>query len=134
MPYTVPEGYFDNLHAKIQDRIAAKDSTKKRFIPVALKTQLSFAAGFAFLVVLAYFGFYIAKPISQRSINQGNPNYVEIVSRSISQFDDKDLYNAVENKRKTDSLKRVQQRMQEFYYSRSRNCLSIIEEKKEVRP
>lgn len=132
-PFSVPDGYFDTLPGQIQAKISERKAVKRALIPVALRTQLAFAAGFAFMVVVAYFGYYVAQPLFTGSQEQQQTDYVEIVSRSISQFDDIDLYSAVKNKQKKDSL-RARRCLQERYYRRSRNCFSIIEEKREIKP
>jgi hypothetical protein len=134
LPFKVPEGYFDNLPSRVQERIAANETQndfKGRW--VTIRSQLAFAAGFAFMALLSYLGYYMARPlISERKAVK--TDYVEIVSRTIYEFDDIDLYKAIEQKKKTDSLKEVYNDMPHRLYVRSSNCITIIDEKKEVKP
>lgn len=134
LPFKVPEGYFDNLPLRIQERIAATETQhepKSRW--VTLKSQLAFAAGFAFMALLSYLGYYMARPLmaDKKTVKT---DYVEIVSRTIYEFDDIDLYKAIEQKKKTDSLKEVYNEIPHRLYVRSSNCITIIDEKKEIKP
>ncbi len=134
LPFKVPEGYFDNLPLRIQERIAATETQhepKGRW--VTLKSQLAFAAGFAFMALLSYLGYYMARPLmaDKKTVKT---DYVEIVSRTIYEFDDIDLYKAIEQKKKTDSLKEVYNEIPHRLYVRSSNCITIIDEKKEIKP
>jgi len=134
LPFKVPEGYFDNLPLRVQERIAATETQheqKGRW--VTLKSQLAFAAGFAFMALLSYLGYYMARPLlaDKKAVKT---DYVEIVSRTIYEFDDIDLYKAIEQKKKTDSLKEVYNEIPHRLYVRSSNCITIIDEKKEIKP
>ncbi|MEY1638445.1 hypothetical protein AB6811_02820 [Tenuifilum sp. 4138str] len=134
LPFKVPEGYFDTLPLRVQERIAATETQhepKGRW--VTLKSQLAFAAGFAFMALLSYLGYYMARPLmaDKKAVKT---DYVEIVSRTIYEFDDIDLYKAIEQKKKTDSLKEVYNEIPHRLYVRSSNCITIIDEKKEIKP
>ncbi len=139
LPFSVPEGYFDNLASRIQDRIQPSQ-TEFELSPVkegwvfSLRSQLAFAAGFAFMAILAYFGYYMASPLAQKHKSHTGTDYVEIVSRSITDFEDIDLYRAIEKQRQQDSLDEVTKEMYRRYYIRSNNCITIIDEKKEIEP
>ena len=139
LPFSVPEGYFDNLASRIQDRIQPSE-TEFELSPVkegwvfSLRSQLAFAAGFAFMAILAYFGYYMASPLAQKHKSHTGTDYVEIVSRSITDFEDIDLYRAIEKQRQQDSLDEVTKEMYRRYYIRSNNCITIIDEKKEIEP
>lgn len=132
LPFKVPEGYFDNLPLRVQERIAATETQhepKDQWI--TLKSQLAIAAGFAFMALLSYLGYYMARPLiaDKKAVKT---DYVEIVSRTIYEFDDIDLYKAIEQKKKTDSLKEVYNEIPSRLYGRSSNCITIIDEKKEI--
>lgn len=139
LPFSVPEGYFDNLASRVQDRIQSSE-TEFELSPVkegwefSLRSQLAFAAGFAFMAMLAYFGYYMARPLAQKHKSQVGTDYVEIVSRSITDFEDIDLYRAIEKQRKQDSVDEATKEMYRRYYIRSNNCITIIDEKKEIEP
>ncbi|MGE0079003.1 MAG: hypothetical protein AB7S48_14180 [Bacteroidales bacterium] len=138
LPFSVPEGYFDNLPHRIQEKIYAS-GIESEFIPekswvVTFRSQLAFVAGFAFMVVVAYFGYYLSRPLSSKTKTPVGKDYVEIVNRTITDFEDIDLYRAIENKRKQDKIDEVTREMYQRYYIRSNNCITIIDEKKEVEP
>ncbi|MDI3527236.1 MAG: hypothetical protein PWR03_1419 [Tenuifilum sp.] len=131
LPFRVPEGYFDTLPQRVQDRVAATESKETTRGWIAIRSQLAFAAGFLFMAVLGYWGYYMSRPLaSSKAIKT---DYVEIVSRTIYEFDDMDLYQAIQQKKKADSLKETMKDHQRFFI-RSSNCISIIDEKKEVKP
>ncbi|MCB8963816.1 MAG: hypothetical protein H6536_02080 [Bacteroidales bacterium] len=137
LPFSVPNGYFDTLPMRVQDKISASTATQPKIKEVwmgAFRSQLAFAAGFAFMAVLAYFGYYLSRPLNQPDSKSNGTDYVEIVSRSISDFDDIDLYRAIEDKQKQDALDEATEEMYRRYYVRSNNCITIIDEKKEVQP
>lgn len=139
LPFSVPDGYFDNLPAKIQARIQAETSASESVTEnggwvVTFRSQLAFAAGFAFMAVIAYFGYYLSRPVSQHNSRHVGTDYVEIVSRSISDFEDIDLYRAIEDRKKQDTINEATREMYQRYYIRSNNCITIIDEKKEIQP
>lgn len=139
LPFSVPEGYFENLASRVQDRIQNSEAEHK-IAPsnegwvYSLRSQLAFAAGFAFMAVLAYFGYYMARPLVQNHKSKTGTDYVEIVSRSITDFEDIDLYRAIEKQRQQDSIDEVTKEMYRRYYIRSNNFITIIDEKKEIEP
>ncbi|HDP74678.1 MAG TPA: hypothetical protein ENN49_02185 [Bacteroidales bacterium] len=134
LPFKVPDGYFDNLPLRVQERIAANQAQNKyKGRWVTIRSQLAFAAGFAFMALLSYLGYYMVHPL----ITEKKPiktDYVEIVSRTIYEFDDIDLFKAIEQKKRTDSLKEVYDEIPHRLYVRSSNCITIIDEKKEIKP
>lgn len=135
LPFTVPEGYFDELPGRIQSKCSKSEVPPSKWGKfVALRSQLAFAAGFAFMVVAAYFGYYLARPLSNQTEVPHRTDYVEIVDRSISDYDDVDLYRAIEKKKKQDSINQASREMYQRLYIRSNNCITIIGEKKEVKP
>ncbi len=134
LPFRVPEGYFDELPTRVQKRIAASEGQSQSRKWVTLKSQLAFAAGFAFMALLGYFGYYMARPLMHNQLERPKTDYVEIVSRTIYDFDDIELYRAVENKKRSDSIKNAMQDMPHRLYIRSSNCITIIDEKKEIKP
>lgn len=131
LPFRVPEGYFDELPMRVQERVAASQEKEVKSGWVTLRSQLAFAAGFAFMALLSYLGYYMARPLGHKA---EKTDYVEIVSRTIYDFDDIDLYRAIEQKKRTDSIKEAMQNVPHRFYIRSSNCITIIDEKKEVKP
>lgn len=139
LPFSVPQGYFDNLSARIQDNIqAAHPEPESAYSPtgwtVTFRSQIAFAAGFAFMAVVAYFGYYLARPLTDKAKTPAGSDYVEIVNRTISDFEDIDLYRAIEQKRKQDTIDEATRAMYPRYYIYSNNCITIIDEKKEIEP
>lgn len=51
-PFSTPNGYFDQLPSRIQEKCAAPDESKKSWIKM-LVPQLGFVLGFVVLVLLA---------------------------------------------------------------------------------
>lgn len=56
-PFSTPEGYFDRLPSRIQEKCAAPEPKKRSWVK-ALAPQLGFVVGFAVLVIMAkgFFG------------------------------------------------------------------------------
>ncbi|MGD9976692.1 MAG: hypothetical protein AB7S54_02035 [Bacteroidales bacterium] len=136
LPFSVPEGYFDSLPGRVQEIIV--QAHKQQATPVkwlfAFRSQLAFAAGFAFMAVIAYFGYYMAQPLVKNPATPSGVDYVNIVSRNITDFEDIDLYQAIEDRRVNDSIARAKDDIFRHYYVRSNNCITIIEEKEEIEP
>lgn len=105
LPFSVPDGYFDTLPSRIQDLCVSSQKQK----PFALflqtvRTQLALAAGFAAFVVLAYAGyFYIQLTPTPRELSKND--YIEVVSKRISDFDEGQLVEASGVNVKFDSIK-----------------------------
>lgn len=105
LPFSVPDGYFDTLPGRIQNLCINSQKQKPFAIFIqTVRTQLALAAGFAALVVLAYAGyFYIQTTPTQRELS--NNDYIEIVSKRISDFDEGQLVEASGVNVKFDSIK-----------------------------
>lgn len=54
--YRVPDGYFSELNHKVIDQAAAQSHSVKRM--PAVRSMLSFVAGFAVMVMMAITGYY----------------------------------------------------------------------------
>ncbi len=136
LPFSVPDGYFDSLPRRIQERCTQPQHQQpKQSWIFALRSQLALAAGFALLVVAAYFGYYTTtRSIPRDSYTLQKSDYLNIVSRSISEFDDIDLYKAIENKRKTDSIDSAARTLQQRYFIKKGNATTISGEKYEEKP
>lgn len=138
LPFSVPEGYFDSLASRVQCRIQPELVPE---VPPAqgdwvssLRSQLAFAASFVLMAILSYFGYYVARPLAQQQKLQAETNYTEIVSRSIADFEDIDLYRAIERQRRQNSLDEASRALHHRYYTRSSSCITIIDERREVEP
>jgi len=56
--FAVPEGYFDAMHERLTERIAAETQLQPSWWQ-ALRPQLAFALGFVALVITGYGGLYL---------------------------------------------------------------------------
>lgn len=90
LPYTVPENYFDNLASRIQERCLEEQPLAKKspIIPFwqMVRTQLSLAAGFAAMALIAFAGYYYLRPTEKPAETTGN-EYIQIVQKDIYEFD-----------------------------------------------
>ncbi len=103
LPFKVPSEYFEELPMKIQSICLSKEKEKVH-IPFLqlIKSQLALAMGFIILAALAFAGYYYIKPPSQNSVLT-NDDYIEIVEKHISDFDEGHLLNAVKDSKDTHS-------------------------------
>jgi hypothetical protein len=106
LPFTVPNGYFEMLPERIQDFCTKPQQQKPYMVFLqTVRTQLALAAGFAALVVLGYAGyFYIQRPEAPTQ-NLTNNDYIEIVSKRISDYDETQLVDAGGINTNIDTLK-----------------------------
>lgn len=99
LPFKVPEGYFDELPARIQNLCVGEEKEKTQVSLFQLvKAQMSLAAGFIILVGLALAGYYFIKPPADK-VMLTNDDYIEIVEKHITDFDEGHLLNAVKDSR-----------------------------------
>jgi hypothetical protein len=108
-PFTVPNEYFERLPERIQD--LCNNPTKQKPITLFLqtaRTQLALAAGFAALVVLGYAGYFFIQRPEVPTQNLTNNDYIEIVSKRISDFDEAQLVDARSINTNIDTLKHNQ--------------------------
>jgi len=90
LPYSVPENYFDTLPNRIQERCleqygSAQKSSFTSFWQL-VRTQLSLAAGFVVMALIAFAGYYYLHPTQQEQETTGN-DYIQIVQKDIYEFD-----------------------------------------------
>jgi hypothetical protein len=97
LPFKVPSGYFEDLPLRIQS-ICLSQEKERVHIPLLqlVKSQLALAMGFVILAALAFAGYYYIKPPSQNGVLT-NDDYIEIVEKHISDFDEGHLLNAVKD-------------------------------------
>jgi len=134
-PFIVPNGYFDTLPSRVQD-YCQRENAKNQPVKwvVALKTQLALAAGFVFLVFLALAGYYFLKPFNN-SIYFDRVDYVKIVVESGTEFDERQLYEAVTNGNKKDSVKtNNNEELIEYLLFDNVDYNSIMELTKDIKP
>lgn len=104
-PYRVPEGYFDALPSRIQDLCSKQkvDEPSVHWV-VALKTQLALAAGICFFALLGVTGYYYSQQASR--FNSFERDFIKIVEESGIEFNEIQLYEAVTNGAKKDTVKK----------------------------
>lgn len=105
-PFRVPEGYFDALPSRVQELC-----TKQEFIDepsvswgVTLRTQFALAAGICFFALLAVTGYYYSQQANR--FNSFERDFIKIVEESGIEFNEIQLYEAVTNGAKTDTVKK----------------------------
>lgn len=104
-PYRVPDGYFDTLPARVQELCATQTKEEPTVSwGVAFRTQLALAAGICFFVLLATTGYYYSKQSSSTSFNR---DYIKLVEESGIEFNEIQLYEAVTNGAKKDTIKKL---------------------------
>jgi len=134
-PFKVPEGYFDSLPSRVQD-FCKEHSTKIQ--PVrwvfAVRTQLALAAGFCFFVLLAFAGYYYSQKINNFS-SFGKADYIKIVEESGTEFDEIQLYQAVSNTHKKDSVKNsMNDELIEYLQYNNFDNGTLLEPSKDIKP
>ena len=87
LPFKVPDGYFENLPMRIQQQCTHPSTSQNRkdvSIYRVLKSQLSLAAGFALMAMVAFAGYYYLRPAEP--MNTAQDDYIEIVQKNIYEF------------------------------------------------
>lgn len=106
LPFTVPQGYFDSLPSRIQDFCTQKQKDRPFVIFLqTVRTQLALAAGFAALAVLGYAAYYFIQVNPSPENELYSHDYIEIVSKSISDYDEGQLVEASDACCKIDTVK-----------------------------
>lgn len=98
-PFTVPQGYFEELPQRVQEyclthgkMIKAKKATPWQVV----KTQLSLAFGFIVLVSFALIGYYFLQPKSEVKLNMvSNDHFFEIIQTDVCCFENDNADNAL---------------------------------------
>lgn len=104
-PFRVPEGYFDSLPSRVQE-LCTKQEVQELSVSwgVTLRTQLALAAGICFFAMLAVTGYYYSQRASK--LNLFERDYIKLVEESGTEFDEIQLYEAVNNNAKKDTIKK----------------------------
>lgn len=104
-PFRVPEGYFDALPSRVQE-LCTKQKVNEPSIHwvVTLRTQLALAAGICLFVMLAAGGFYYSKQANSTSLFE--KDYIKLVEESGIEFNEIQLYEAVTNSAKKDTIRK----------------------------
>lgn len=135
LPFSVPDGYFDTLPQRIQENCTSAPEAKHTSWIITFRSQLSFAAGFAILALLASLGFYFMRPLTSKQVLPQDVDYIEIVSRSIYNDYDFEHYKATEKKKhEIDSLNEFTNGMFLRYYAPKNRFSSISEDKRATNP
>lgn len=107
VPFKVPTGYFDTLPMRIQERcvnISPVGNKQPVSIWQVIKSQLTLASGFAAFAIIAFAAFYYLKPAEQ-TIVLSNDDYIEIIQKSIYDYDEQRLAKESNGLIHGDSLK-----------------------------
>lgn len=104
LPFEVPVDYFERLPMRIQKQCVQPQTAKGLHVPflTVLRSQLSLAAGFIGMAMLALAGYYFIRP--SEPLNTAKSDYIEIVQKNIYEGE-MGRKNEVNNKDSNDSLK-----------------------------
>lgn len=131
-PFIVPKGYFDSLPSRIQDH-CMKENSKEQPVQwyIVFRTQLALAAGFCFIVFVAFAGYYFTRPISYFD----RVDYVKMVVESGTEFDESQLYDAVMNGNKKDTVKiKVNEELIDYLLNENVDYVTLKEHLKDIKP
>ena len=134
-PFRVPEGYFDSLPSRVQEYCKEE---RNEIQPVrwiyAVRSQLALAAGFCFFVLLAYTGFYYSQHVRNFNTYE-KADYIKIVVESGTEFDEIQLYEAVSNSNKKDTLKNsMSDELLEYLQYNIIDNGTLLEHSKDIKP
>jgi hypothetical protein len=103
-PFAVPDGYFDDLPSKIQNRISEKKVTKPSVGFLHLfKHQIGITFGVVFFAAVAYSG-YKYNQYMDESVVQAD-DYYEYVTNNAGEFNEQEIIGVLESDKKTISKK-----------------------------
>jgi len=104
-PFSIPEGYFENLAGKIEEKINEKQDVNKKFISFwsTARNQLALAAGFILFVLISYavMHFIIDGNTGKRV---SGLQYADIIESDIQDFETDLLIEAYIETRKDDEV------------------------------
>jgi len=95
-PFKVPEGYFDTLTERIEEKIYTQPETEKknvvRFLS-SVKNQIALAAGFALFVIISYaIMHYVMKGNTGEQVL--NQQFADIIESEIGDYETSILIDA----------------------------------------
>ncbi len=131
LPYSVPQGYFDSLPERIQEKCASEHPiAKKQNVTLwdTLKAQVSLAAGFAALAILAFAGYYVLQPTNNDAVILSNDDYIEIIQRNIYDYDEGSIVDEVKPLETNDSLPRHDEEMIQYLLDQNIDYTTLIEQ------
>lgn len=131
LPYSVPQGYFDSLPERIQEKCASEHPiAKKQNVTLwdTLKSQVSLAAGFAALAILAFAGYYVLQPTNNDAVILSNDDYIEIIQRNIYDYDEGSIVDEVKPLDTNDSLPRHDEEMIQYLLDQNIDYTTLIEQ------
>jgi hypothetical protein len=133
-PFRVPDGYFNELPSRVQDFCSKQEKNSSVSWIANAKTQLALAAGICFFVVLSVTGYYYSSQANK--LNHVNrSDYFRLVERSGTEFDEIQLYEAVNNDAKKDTVKSQfnEEYLEYFLYNNLENG-TLLEQPKDIKP
>lgn len=104
-PFRIPDGYFDTLPSRVQE-LCTKQEVDEPSISwgVTIRTQLALAAGICFFALLAVTGYYYSQQANR--FNSFERDFIKIVEESGIEFNEIQLYEAVNNGDTKDTIKK----------------------------
>ena len=131
-PYRVPEGYFDALPSRVQE-LCTKQKVDEPSVSwgVTFRTQLALAAGICFFVMLAITGYYYSKQAS----NLFDRDYLKLVEESGIEFNEIQLYEAVTNGVKKDTIKKpYNDELMEYLLNENTENGALLDPSRTIKP
>ncbi|MDX9853639.1 MAG: hypothetical protein RBS81_07665 [Tenuifilaceae bacterium] len=95
-PFSTPNGYFEELPTRVQEYCQPTTTTQSVSAGIinTLKAQFALVAGFCFLALMSYWGYYLVNP-SLNGPEVTSSDYVNIISKHVAEFDEAQLVEAV---------------------------------------
>lgn len=92
--FTTPEGYFDNLASRIEEKTVAVKAVKKLSFKSAMVNQLAIAAGFILFVVISYSALHFI--LGDRSdFRESDLSYATLIENEIHEFETDMIIEAI---------------------------------------
>jgi hypothetical protein len=132
-PFGTPKGYFEALPARVQEYCQPQAQKEPVRLLNVLKAQVALVVGFCFLAVMSYWGYYLVNP-SFSTPEVTSTDYVDIVSKHVTEFDEAQLVEAVEAMEPInvyDSIKKdVSDEMIQYLLEENVDYVSLMEQYK----
>ena len=131
LAYNVPKGYFDSLPQRIQEYCLTESpihSEERVTVWKAIRAQLSLAAGFVSLAILALVGYYLLQPTNNTSNVLSNDDYIEIIQNNIYDFDEASIIKESHPYSLNDSTQSYNDEMIQYLLDQDIDYTTLIEQ------
>ena len=93
--FRVPEGYFDNLPARVASRVATNGKTSGRRVTIGRFWPLAAAAGLAAIAIGTWRFFAPASPAATASADQEYLTYINVSDAQLAEYDAADTQDGL---------------------------------------